>query len=351
MKLLLDENLSRRLVPFLQAEFPGTTHVCLIGLECASDRAIWEFARDNGFVIVTRDADFEELAALHGTPPQIIWLRPSNPAKSKVLALLLENRATIEGAFQAHVSCVELGSPQVENASLATVPPEPTFPQRGFTLTELAVVLVIVGLLISGMLLPLAAQQDIRAHNETERVLDEIREALLGFAAANGRLPRPATSATNGIENGTACASDAACSGFVPWATLGTAKLDGWAKLIRYSVTPAYANGAITLASVANRTVRTRDAAGVVVDLASQVPAVVFSQGKGRWGTTDAGNTLADGSATNADEDTNNDVNSIVLFSRLPSDATTGGGEFDDVVVWLPTNILVNRMIAAGRLP
>jgi predicted nuclease of predicted toxin-antitoxin system len=57
MKLLLDENLSRRLIPFLQQDFPGSTQVALIGLERADDGEIWEFAKANGFVIVTRDAD------------------------------------------------------------------------------------------------------------------------------------------------------------------------------------------------------------------------------------------------------------------------------------------------------
>jgi predicted nuclease of predicted toxin-antitoxin system len=73
MKLLLDENLSRRLVPFLLSDFPGTTQVCLIDLEHASDRTTRECASSNGFMIVTRDADFEELSALHGCPPQVIW--------------------------------------------------------------------------------------------------------------------------------------------------------------------------------------------------------------------------------------------------------------------------------------
>lgn len=276
----------------------------------------------------------------------------SNPAKSKVLNLLLDTRAALEAALNAdHIACVELGGTESDTPSLTTIPPAPTFPQRGFTLTELAVVLAIVALLLGGMLIPLSAQQDIRARSESEKALNEIREALIGFAAANGRLPRPATSATNGMENATPCATDAACSGFIPWATLGTAKLDGHGKLIRYSVTPAYANGAIALTSVANRTVQTRDAAGAVIDLATPVPAIIFSQGKGRWGTTDSGSALADGSATNADEDTNN-TGPTSYFSRLATDITTGtGGEFDDIVIWVPTNILFNRMIAAGRLP
>ena len=232
--------------------------------------------------------------------------------------------------------------------------------QRGFTLAEMAVVLVIVALLIAGMMLPLSAQQDIRARQETEKTLNDIRDALVGFAAANGRLPRPATSAVNGAENPATCGNDAACSGFIPWATLGVHKFDGWNKLIRYSVTPAFANAPITLTTVANRTVQARDAAGAAIYLAGQavcntasqcVPAVVFSQGRRNWGTNEAGDALADESATNADEDAN-DTGPTNYFSRLPvTDTAAIGGEFDDMVVWLPTTILINRMIAAGKLP
>ncbi|MDP1654382.1 MAG: type II secretion system protein [Rhodocyclaceae bacterium] len=239
------------------------------------------------------------------------------------------------------------------------VPPAPTFAQHGFTLTEMAVVLVIVALLIGGMILPLTAQQDLRARQETERSLAEIREALIGFAVVNSRLPRPATSATNGAEKAS-CTSDADCSGFIPWATLGAQRSDNWGKLIRYSVTPAYANNTITVTAIANRTVQTRDTAGNLIYLAGQAscsaanlcpPAIIFSHGKDRWGTTDAGMALPDGSATNADEDSNH-TGPLNYFSRLPtSNTATSGGEFDDIVVWLPQSILMHRLIAAGRLP
>ena len=246
------------------------------------------------------------------------------------------------------------------------VPPPPsqgiplriTILQRGFTLVELAIVMFIVALLLGGMLLPLSAQQDIRARQETEKTLSDIRDALMGFAIANGRLPRPATSATDGSEAAT-CANDAACSGFIPWAALGSAKLDGWGKLIRYSVTPAYANAAITLSTPANRTVQTRDTAGTAVYLTGSnclptpnqcVPAVIFSQGKSRWSKTDTGLPVDDGSATNADEEANN-AGPTDYFSRSPTDNTaTTGGEFDDSVLWLSGNTLFNRMVTAGKL-
>nr|AMK59314.1 hypothetical protein METUNv1_02406 [uncultured bacterium UPO50] len=244
----------------------------------------------------------------------------------------------------------------------------PTFPfpttlqrraQRGFTLIELAIVMFIVALLLGGMLLPLSAQQDIRQRQDTEKTLNDIRDALIGFAVVNGRLPRPATSATDGSEAAAACADDAACTGFIPWATLGSGKLDGWGKLIRYSVTPAYANAPITLSTVPNRTVQTRDAVGVsyLVGGASCTtpsqcaPAVLFSQGKNRWGTSDTGVALADGSATNVDEDANQN-GPTAYFSRTPSENTAvTGGEFDDQVIWLSANVLFNRLVTAGKLP
>ena len=238
------------------------------------------------------------------------------------------------------------------------VPPAPTFHQRGFTLIELAIVMFIVALLLGGMLLPLSAQQDIRSRQETEKALNDIRDALFGFALTNGRLPRPAESPTDGAEKAT-CADNAACSGFVPWAALGSAKLDGWNKLIRYSVTPDFANAPITLSTVANRTVQTRDSAGVVGYLAGGascttpnqcVPAVIFSQGKSRGGTSDAGLALPDDSATNVDEDANQ-TGPTNYFSRTPSENTTTlGGEFDDITIWLSGNTLFNRMVAAGKL-
>lgn len=111
MKLLLDENLSRRLVPFLQNDFPGTTQVTLIGLEHADDQMIWDYARNNDLIIVTRDADFEELSALRGMPPQVVWLRTPNPSKSLVLQLLQVNRSMLEEVLREEgIACVELGS-------------------------------------------------------------------------------------------------------------------------------------------------------------------------------------------------------------------------------------------------
>jgi predicted nuclease of predicted toxin-antitoxin system len=69
MKLLLDENLSRKLVPFLQSAWPGSTQLALVGLEQASDRDIWQYAREHDYAIVTKDADYYDLSLVLGAPP------------------------------------------------------------------------------------------------------------------------------------------------------------------------------------------------------------------------------------------------------------------------------------------
>ena len=74
MKLLLDEHLSRRIVPALQDAFPGTTQVALVGLEHSSDRAVWDFAKAEEFTIVTKDDDFLGLLSLLGYPPKVVLL-------------------------------------------------------------------------------------------------------------------------------------------------------------------------------------------------------------------------------------------------------------------------------------
>lgn len=75
MKLLLDENLSRRLVRRIEDLFPGSVHVSSEGLLQAHDEVIWQYAGSNSFTIVTADADFYELAITLGPPPKVIWLR------------------------------------------------------------------------------------------------------------------------------------------------------------------------------------------------------------------------------------------------------------------------------------
>jgi predicted nuclease of predicted toxin-antitoxin system len=101
MKLLLDENLSRRLVPFLQHDYAGSTQVVLLGMESATDQQVWQRAKDEGFVIVTRDADFQELSLVWGQPPKVIWLKTPNPSRAGTLKVLLDHKEMIEEALVA----------------------------------------------------------------------------------------------------------------------------------------------------------------------------------------------------------------------------------------------------------
>lgn len=92
MKLLFDENLSRRLVVRLADLFPGSKHVESEGLLHASDISVWHHAKANGFAIVTADADFYELAITFGPPPKVIWLRGCD-YPTTVAERLLRDRA------------------------------------------------------------------------------------------------------------------------------------------------------------------------------------------------------------------------------------------------------------------
>jgi prepilin-type N-terminal cleavage/methylation domain-containing protein len=231
---------------------------------------------------------------------------------------------------------------------------------KGFTLIELAVVVAVVTLLLGTLLVPLTTQVAQRNIIQTQKQLDEIREAVLGYAIVNGRLPRPATSETDGNERA-ACADARDCTGFLPWATLGLPRADAWGKLLRYSVVPQYANATFDFGTSATlKTVQTRiPSSSTPVNLATNLVAVVISYGPNNWGRTEAGTDIVDTSATNVDEDTNEAkfhcttaANCTDFISRpMSTSPAAAGGEFDDLLVWVPQTILFNRLVAAGKLP
>ena len=245
-----------------------------------------------------------------------------------------------------------------------------TYAQRGFSLIELAIVLFIVALLLGGMLLPLAAQQDIRNYGDTQKGLLEARDALLGFALANDRLPCPATS-PSGVEDpvgGGACTNP--YGGFLPAATLGLSpvdaqgyRLDGWGgdsvNRVRYAISTANSNafttangmktiGMTTLVpdlqicntgvGMANPGTATATCAAATA-LATDAVAVVYSVGKN-----------AGTGGTGADENHNPNPQSTLATDPAFVNAAQGTN-FDDQMLWLSKNTLFNRMVAAGRLP
>ena len=96
MKLIFDENLSPRLVNSLSVNFPGTTHVHAIGYGGASDSAVWEYARNGNFIIVTKDVDFSDRSTLYGHPPKVIWIRMGNATTNRIEAALKAQTEQIE---------------------------------------------------------------------------------------------------------------------------------------------------------------------------------------------------------------------------------------------------------------
>ena len=103
MKLLFDENLSRRLVTRLAGMFPDSAHVTDVGLQRATDREVWEHARRDDYLLVSKDSDFNDLAFVHGPPPKVIWLRVANASTAQVEELLAGSADTIS-AFAANES-------------------------------------------------------------------------------------------------------------------------------------------------------------------------------------------------------------------------------------------------------
>ncbi|NKC13287.1 MAG: hypothetical protein GKR94_14155 [Gammaproteobacteria bacterium] len=109
MKLLLDQNLSLRLLEKLEPVYPGSTQVKFVELDQADDLTVWQFAKDNGFTIVTKDSDFHEFSLVYGNPPKVIWLKCGNKPKWYVLGLLLNNKDQIEAFLEdSDSSCLEI---------------------------------------------------------------------------------------------------------------------------------------------------------------------------------------------------------------------------------------------------
>ena len=109
MKLLFDQNLSRKLVNRLADIFPESSHVQFRGLAEKTDTEIWEFARLNDFCIVTQDADFAERSRLYGSPPKVVWLRCGNAPTKQIETLIRSGQEAIQELLDnPALHCLEL---------------------------------------------------------------------------------------------------------------------------------------------------------------------------------------------------------------------------------------------------
>lgn len=228
----------------------------------------------------------------------------------------------------------------------------------GFTLIEMAIVLVIFGLILSAFLLPLRAQREQAAQALTVNTLDRAKQALLGFAQSKGRLPCPAVG-SSGVESQAAgiCVSKV---GFLPAVTLGVQPadskgfaIDAWNNKIGYAVTGSNANAFVISQGISDVGISAlapdfKVACGQITTtectpanlLISNAVAVIYSTG--------ANGGLLD-SEVGADEIVNKNA-TTTFYSRIQTAKGSAAGEFDDLVTWISPYILYNAMIQAGQL-
>ncbi len=251
--------------------------------------------------------------------------------------------------------------------------------QRGFTLVELAIVILIMGLILGGLAMPLAVQRENARLEAAEAQADRIRDALMGFALVNGFLPCPATPSSNGL----AAVAGGGCvrqHGFVPASTLGlngtrnddNLLLDPWASAFRYSVSASDVDGDgnwdftaggemgdVTMASLAPELTVCTTAAGSTPTacadpastLSATAPIIVYSLGKD-WATSNGADQQENVGATvggGPSGTTYRVAGDAVFVSR--SRSVQAGNEYDDVVLWASPLHLYQTLVAGGQLP
>lgn len=251
--------------------------------------------------------------------------------------------------------------------------------QSGFSLVELSIVILIMGLLLGGIALPLAQQRDNARLKEAERQVDEVSDAIEGYLLVNGELPCPATPASGGAAapNGGGCVRQ---HGFVPATTLDLAGtrnddnllLDPWGSPLRYSVTSVDVDGNgdwdfintldlrnVGLAALTPDLVVCRTASGASSTacgsgndtLTAAAPMVIYSLGKD-WAQFSSADQVENVGATVAGGPSGTRyriASNAVFVARGRS--VQSGNEYDDVVGWMPANSLYKRLVDAGFVP
>ena len=241
----------------------------------------------------------------------------------------------------------------------------------GFSLLEMAVVMLIVGLLLGGLFTAIGDSTQIKRRTDAESQLELVEEALYGFAQANGWLPCPATNSSAGQADpvgGGACTS---FHGFVPARTLGlqgpfnsqNLLLDPWGNPLRYSVSDLtltgdraftsaagmgklFANVALMVPGANMICVATTAACGATI-LSNTVPALIYSLGN-NWGNFSSAFELENVTPPVVGPGWGTVANNNFVSTGY---AEEGANEFDDVLVWLSPSILFSRLVSAGQLP
>ena len=220
------------------------------------------------------------------------------------------------------------------------------YDDEGFTLVELAMSLLVIGLLMGTLILPVANQLNARAITDTEKTMESIKEALIGYAVMNNKLPCPAAN-DFGTSQSTLCAQE----GFLPWAELGIGRVaDAWGQPIHYRVDEAYTSGIPSnLKASSNIKVSYDTASGSInlvsaeTDGSSKIIVLLLSYGNDHAAN---GTVAQQGSAATPYE--NGDGNA----AYVANDYVNGNNpvsNFDDIVTWLPKTTLLARLAAANR--
>ncbi|MDR1996301.1 type II secretion system protein [Azonexus sp.] len=215
---------------------------------------------------------------------------------------------------------------------------------HGFSLVELAIVLIIFSLLAGGLMMTLTTQQEIQRLSEVRRQLADIREALLGYVVVNGYLPPAANPALASGAEGAGLSESGQEAGVLPWATLGLPETDPWGQRFTYRVNQKFIKAP---ASPALSGFKLSDAGDIIVtdgavNIATNLPAIVVSHGRNGLGGYGRNGLQRAGAAG---DELKNASDNKEFVSRVQ------GPNFDDEVIWVPLPILMSRMVTTGRLP
>jgi type II secretory pathway pseudopilin PulG len=229
----------------------------------------------------------------------------------------------------------------------------------GFTLVELAVVVLIITLLLGSILVPLSTQVEQRQISETQKALDRIRDAILGYAVTFGYLPCPDLTTGGGSNDGQEDVTGSNCTsaeGNVPWATLGVDNADPWGNRYRYRVDTDFTNRATRFSLTTSADLQICATQACAVELTSttagnRAVAVILSHGRNGFGAINSVTNAANPAAASPDEQENADNDTRFVSRAVAGALGSTAGEFDDIVTWLSKYTLYNRMVAAGKLP